>query len=106
MTESEFQSKVVDMARWLGWMVYHPERAQIKGAWLTPGSHGFPDLVLVHPRRGVIFVELKTEVGRVSEEQMRWLHALSDAGAEAYVWRPGDWNRIIKRLDAPYVPMA
>lgn len=99
MTEAEFQAKVTEMARWCGWLVYHPERAQIRGAWVTPGSNGFPDLVLAHPKRGVVFAELKTETGRVSDDQIRWLHALSDAGVEAYVWRPGDWNRIVERLD-------
>lgn len=106
MNEQQFQRKIIDTAKWLGWLVYHPEKAQIRGNWLTAGSHGFPDLVLVHPKRGVIFAELKTEVGRVSEEQMRWLHALSDAGGEAYVWRPGDWNRILKRLEPANDPLA
>jgi hypothetical protein len=50
---------------------------------------GFPDLVLLRPPRLVV-AELKTEDGRVSRDQWAWLDDFAAAGAEAYVWRPGD----------------
>ena len=53
---------------------------------------GFPDLTIVHPRTGrLIFVELKSESGKLSEEQEDWGFALVESDAEYYMWRPSDW---------------
>ena len=47
----------------------------------------------------VLFVELKTESGRVSEEQRGWLEALASCpGLECHVWRPSDWDEIERTL--------
>lgn len=84
MSEAALQSRVLGHARALGWLAYHTHDSR--------GSQpGFPDLVLVSERRArVLYRELKTERGRVSAEQARWLHALTAAGADAAVWRPMD----------------
>ena len=82
---------MIAIAKHYGWLVYHPLPAMnARGKWRTAqaGDTGFPDLVLAHHRRGVIFAELKSEIGRVSDRQMRWISELRQAGAEAYVWRP------------------
>jgi len=97
ISEREFQNAVVELAKWTGWMVYHPLPAQnVRGHWRTPtlGDVGFPDLVLAHPTKGVIFAELKSRVGKLSDAQTRWLSTLRLAGAEAYVWRPADLPQI------------
>lgn len=97
ITEKEFQNAVVELAKWTGWMVYHPLPAQnTRGHWRTPtlGDVGFPDLVLAHPKRGVIFAELKSRVGKLSEAQERWIMTIRAAGCEAYVWRPADLQLI------------
>lgn len=102
MTESEFQSAVIEFARMRGWMVMHTKAAQIRpGVWATPlqGNPGFPDLVLVRPVHGdVVFVELKKDGGRLSIGQKAWITALKAAGAEVYVWYPDDMEAIVKRL--------
>lgn len=36
-------------------------------------------------------VELKSDRGRISKPQAKWLYALHVAGVEHYVWRPRDW---------------
>jgi hypothetical protein len=100
-TEHQFQSAVIDLAKAAGWMVFHPVPAQIRpGRWATnqSGHVGFPDLVLAHPRRGLIFAELKTDKGKTSMAQDDWLNTLELAGAEAYCWRPADWPDITTRL--------
>ena len=52
---------------------------------------GFPDLVLVSPKRQrIIFLELKRETGKVSDRQAEWVRDLHAAGAEVYVARPRD----------------
>lgn len=100
MTEAEFQQAVIDTANWTGWLVFHPRPAQTGGRWGTAftGHPGFPDLVLVHRDRGVIFAELKSERGKTTPGQRQWLNALEDANAETYLWRPQDFDFIVDRL--------
>lgn len=102
MTESEFQSQVIEIARLRGWKVAHFRPAQIRpGRWATPiqGDAGFPDLVLARPSDGdLIFAELKKEKGRLSAGQVAWVRTLIATGAEAYVWFPSDLPEIINRL--------
>lgn len=102
MTEGEFQGQVIHLAMLLGWQVNHQRPAQVGGRWLTAtqGHTGFPDLVLAHPTRGVIFAELKTQRGRLSPHQQAWQHALIAGGAECYVWRPDQLDTITARLRA------
>lgn len=102
MTESEFQSQVIEIARLRGWKVAHFRPAQIRpGRWATPiqGDAGFPDLVLSRGLDGdLVFAELKKEKGRLSAGQVAWIRTLIAAGAEAYVWYPSDLPQIINRL--------
>jgi len=97
VSEAAFQQVVIDVARWHGWKVFHPLPAQnARGRWRTAqaGDTGFPDLVLAHPKRGVIFAELKSAIGKLSDRQQAWLDTLRQAGAEVYVWRPADIEQI------------
>lgn len=101
ISERHLQAAIVELAKWNGWKVFHALPAQnARGQYRTAqiGDVGFPDLVLVHPQRGVIFAELKTAIGRLSDAQNDWLMALYAAGAEAYVWRPRDILDIRDRL--------
>jgi VRR-NUC domain-containing protein len=96
ISEASFQIRVVEVARMYGWLVHHTRPAlRQSGGYSTPiqGVPGFPDLCLA--RRGrVLMVELKTELGKLSEFQERWLEALSGDGAEVFVWRPSDTDLI------------
>jgi hypothetical protein len=61
---------------------------------------GFPDLVLVKPPR-VLFVELKTERGHLTEHQEWWLgHLVGCDQTETYCWRPHDEAQITEVLAA------
>lgn len=107
MNEKDFQQQVISIARMYGWKVQHTRAVQMaSGRWATPiqGEAGFPDLVLVKSnhdgRGGVIFAELKTDLGRVQDHQKAWIAALNSAGAECYVWRPTDLLNISHRLSA------
>lgn len=97
-TEAEFQAAVVELARWCGWLVFHPRPARTSKGWATAiqGDAGYPDLTLVHSvKKRIIIVELKTPKGRTSEPQRRWLEALEAVpGVEAFLWRPSDWPAI------------
>jgi hypothetical protein len=98
-SEHELQEAIIELAMWYGWLVYHPTPAQHGGRWRTPfrGHAGFPDLVLAHTSRGLIFAELKRDHGRVTENQELWLDVLA-ASVEVHIWRPADFPKIALRL--------
>lgn len=98
-SEKMFQEKVIKLAKAAGWLVFHtPPYSPRHGVWRSAGK-GFPDLCLSHPKlRVTIFAELKTEKGRLSLEQENWAAALANSGADFYVWRPSDWDHIVKLL--------
>lgn len=90
LTEAVWQSHVLGYARSLGWAAYHTR--------FSVGSDtGWPDLVLCRPPR-LLFVELKSDKGRVSEAQQAWLDRLLACGAEAFVWRPRDRDAVLEAL--------
>lgn len=92
MNEQQWQANVVDLAKMNGWYLYHTYDSR-------RSNPGFPDLVLVHPfRQRVLFRELKTDGGRVSTDQLKWIGILGAAGADVEVWRPSDLERIAKQL--------
>lgn len=99
-SESAFQAQVVALAQTMGWRVQHSRPAQVGGRWMTAitGDIGFPDLVLAHRTKGVVFAELKTERGVLSEAQAEWRKALTAGGAEYHLWRPSDMHQVMKRL--------
>lgn len=96
-SEKQFQQVVVDLARDLGWMVYHTYNSR-------RSEPGFPDLTMV--RRGrVIFAELKTEEGKLAPEQDVWLTSLAECeDIEVYVWRPSEWEDIQEVLLSERAP--
>ena len=101
MKESTFQSSVIMLAKLHGWLVMHTRAVEIRpGVWKTPlqGHAGYPDLTLVHSTRGIIFAELKSDIGRISLTQKAWHDKIREAGGEIYVWRPKDLDQISTRL--------
>ncbi len=87
--EREWQAQVTEAARLLGWRVYHTHDSR-------RSEPGWPDLAMVRER--FIVAELKTETGKVSPAQQRWLTALRAAGVETYIWRPSDYERMVQTL--------
>lgn len=90
--EQDFLKAVRQLARLFSWRCYH--------TWNSLKSEpGFPDIVLCKPGEPVIFIELKTAKGKLTEAQEEWLEALAQAkGTEVYCWRPSDWPEIEARL--------
>jgi hypothetical protein len=98
--ESILQSQVIQLAKMNGFRVHHARPVQqANGRWLTAiaGDAGFPDLVLAHAERGVLFLELKAENGKLSPGQVMWGNALSKH-VEYYLIRPQDLEKLAKRL--------
>jgi hypothetical protein len=86
VSEAEFQKKITQLCDFLR-LTWHHETDSRRS------KKGFPDLVIAGPN-GVIFAELKTDTGRVTPEQNRWIEALRLGGAIAQVWRPRNWEAI------------
>lgn len=90
VSERDWQSFVVDLARLHGWESFHVLNSRGMTA-------GWPDLVLLRPPCA-LFVELKREAGKVSAAQGRVLALLEGCGLEVAVWRPSDADAVASRL--------
>jgi hypothetical protein len=97
MSEDDFKARIMDTAKWHGWRTCHirPARKQ-NGQWVTPieGHAGLPDLVLARDGR-VLLIELKSEVGTATDDQIAWLLAAGDNG---HLWKPSDWPKALALL--------
>jgi VRR-NUC domain len=95
MTERELQDAIIQAARLLGWRVMHQRPGRTLDGWRTAvqGDEGFPDLVMLRPPR-LIFAELKSKKGVLSQAQALWLNGFRASGPaiETYEWRPQDWE--------------
>jgi len=104
MSESEYQQQIIDLAHSCGWRVAHFRTVRVQRAngsvyyatALAADGAGFPDLVLVRER--VIYAEIKTNRGVLSEEQKIWRDMLLAAGEEWYVWKPKDFESVMEVL--------
>lgn len=83
LTERDLSQNVVNLAHMCGWKVARWP------TWRPTGTDpGVPDLLLAKEGREPIFIELKAEKGRFSEDQKAWAEAL---GRLYYSFRPSDW---------------
>ena len=64
MRESSIESRLVRMVRDRGGLCYK---------FVSPGNPGVPDRIIITPAGRTVYVELKTEVGRLAAIQ-KWQH--------------------------------
>jgi len=85
ITEKVFQEQVRKAAIICGWQYFH--------VWNSMHSaKGFPDVCMTKRGR-LIFAELKSDTGHLSDEQVEWLEALRLVPcAEVFVLRPGNFD--------------
>lgn len=88
MTEQELMAEIRSAVYERGLIAYHTRDS--RGSW----SNGFPDLIIAGPG-GVIFREVKSMRGRLTESQWTWGHRLLKAGANYDIWRPPCWPEAI-----------
>ena len=70
MLERDVERKLVDGVKKLGGRAYK---------WVSPGSNGVPDRIVILPGGKIIFIELKTTTGRLTDLQKmqhKWLTRL------------------------------
>lgn len=76
MTEREIEKKLVDGVRKLGGRAYK---------FVSPGNDGVPDRIVILPGISPVFVELKTETGRLSSLQNVQIKKLKDLGQDVRI---------------------
>jgi len=100
VTEKAFMDTILQAAELCGWYAYHTHDSRRSTA-------GFPDLVLIKPPR-VVFLEVKSQRGRLSRDQAEVLAMLQQCGplscryeregVSAAMVRPSDWEQIVDWL--------
>lgn len=71
--EKDIERRMGDMLKRRGCLYYKFE---------SPGNPGVPDRIVITPAGRVVFVELKTQVGRLSGLQKYQIDRMREAGAE------------------------
>lgn len=111
LTEAAWQQQVEGLLDFYEWRHYHTHDSR-------RSAPGFPDLVAVRGPE-LLFVELKTDTGKLRPAQRAWIGALEVVAeavritvedaypgdelaeaphVEAHVWRPADFDAIHDRL--------
>lgn len=76
MREQEIEQKLREAVKRMGGRAYK---------FISPGNVGVPDRIVIMPGRQVIFVELKTEVGRLTPVQKAQIGYLERLGQDVRV---------------------
>jgi hypothetical protein len=119
LVETALRTKPAASQSWQQWL-----KGQLSKRYRTAlqGQAGKPDLLCVRPEGGrehnglvvpgqcrarTLFAELKTLEGKVTPEQVQWLKALVDSGAEVWIVDPSNLGEFYERtvpLDSPALP--
>jgi hypothetical protein len=100
-SEAMFMDAVIRVANMSEWDAHHIRPGRYGNYYKTDGLPGMPDLILIGRRgQGIIWAELKTEKGKLTDEQRSRLLQINNNGQEVYVWRPKDMQTIADRLGA------
>ena len=81
MKESQIERRLVEVVKRLGGMCLK---------FVSPGTLGVPDRIIITAKGRVIFVELKTETGRLTKIQRYVIGEMQKRGADA---------RVVKGID-------
>lgn len=76
MREKDIEKVLVAEVKKLGGRAYK---------WTSPGNDGVPDRIVIFPDRAPVFVELKTDTGKLSALQKVQIDRLRKLGQKVYV---------------------
>jgi len=76
MLEKEIERRLVQMVKQRGGLCYK---------FVSPANPGVPDRIIITPTGHVIFVELKTEIGRLAKIQQWQVSEMRKRGADVRV---------------------
>lgn len=94
MKEAAIEAKLVRMVRERGGLCYK---------FVSPNQPGVPDRIIITPTGRVVFVELKTEIGRLAKIQKWQIGEMQKRNAEVRVVRGLDE---VKALVEEVLPRA
>lgn len=78
MLESQIEARMGRMIRLRGGLFYK---------FVSPGQPGVPDRIVIAPGGQIVFVELKTEVGRLAKLQAWQIERMREMGLDVRVVR-------------------
>lgn len=78
MREKDIEKILVAEVKKLGGRAYK---------WVSPGNDGVPDRIVIFPNREPVFVELKTEAGKLSALQEAQMKRLEQLGQTVFIAR-------------------
>lgn len=103
MRESEIEKILTNEVRKLGGRAYK---------WVSPGNDGVPDRIVIFPGKPPVFVELKTDTGKLSALQSVQINRLKDLGQPVEVvkginglsqfFQDYGYDEVSKALDCKY----
>ena len=102
--EDDLQTRCIQAAQYFGWTVCHFRPAKTDKGWRTAiqGTKGFYDAVMMRETPShmtdILFVEFKSEKGKLSMEQTLWKMLAENSLAEYWLVRPSNEPDFIKRL--------
>ena len=76
MTEAQIEQRLGKMVRERGGLYYK---------FVSPGNDGVPDRIVITQNGKVIFVELKTETGKLSDKQKAQIEKLGNHNADTRI---------------------
>lgn len=76
MKESQIEAKLVRMVRERGGLCYK---------FVSPNNPGVPDRIIITPDGRTVYVELKTEVGRLANIQQWQISEMRKCGADVRI---------------------
>lgn len=76
MREKDIEKKLVDGVKRMGGRAYK---------FVSPGNDGVPDRIVILPHRAPVFVELKTDTGKLSALQEVQIRRLRELGQDVKV---------------------
>ena len=91
MTEASYQNKLKRYFEARGWNVIKIIRASVAG---------YPDLQLTHPDRPTIYIEVKSNTGRLSPIQKYRHEELEAKGFKVITSRPADFDSTCTEVNA------
>lgn len=112
--EKDFQRWVIDVARTLGWQVWHVpapmqwDTQRGKGFVGARDAAGLADLILIRDRY-LIFAEIKGTGGKLSPKQIEFLGAVMQLDNDrviACAWKPGLESEVEEILARPETAAA
>ena len=93
--EDAYLTGLIEAAYAGGWRIHHDRRSDLA---LTQGHPGFPDILAVHPGRGLAIAWEVKDQGHATQDQAGWLAALRAAGIDARVIQPDAYDQCVELL--------